>query len=88
MPLRTHPREVIAKPVGATRQEVQECQEDRSGVDNLAASREEHKLFNEYAVVWAAETNLAASHRARKLFDKYAAVLAAETLVAPTTIPT
>ena len=80
MPLRTHPREVMAKPVGAKpRQEVQKRQEDRSGVDDFAASHEVHKFFNNYAAVWAAETNFAASHEARKFFDKHAAVWAAET---------
>ena len=80
MPLRTHPREVMAKPVGARpRQEVQKCQEDRSGVDDFAASHEAHKFFHKYAAVWAAEANFAASHEAHKFFDKYAAVLAAET---------
>jgi len=39
LPLRTHPREVMVKPVGARpRQEVQKCQEDRSG--------EDYKLFD------------------------------------------
>ena len=47
MPLRTHPREVMVKPVGARpRQEVQKCQEDRSGVDDFAASHEAHKVFD------------------------------------------
>ena len=72
MPLRTHPREVMVKPVGARpRQEVQKCQEDRSGEDDFAESREAHKFFHKYAAVWAAEANFAASHEARKVFDKY-----------------
>ena len=72
MPLRTHPREVMAKPVGARpRQEVQKCQEDRSGVDDCAASHEVHKFFHKYAAVWAAEANFAASREVHKVFDKY-----------------
>ena len=72
MPLRTHPREVMAKPVGARpRQEVQKCQEDRSGVDDFAASHEVHKFFDKYAAVLAVETNFAARHEVHKVFDKY-----------------
>ena len=72
MPLRTHPREVMVKPVGARpRQEVQKCQEDRSGEDDFAASHEAHKFFDKHAAVLAAETNFAARHKARKVFDKY-----------------
>ena len=48
LPLRTRPLEVTAKPFGTRPR--QECQ-----TDNLAASREEHKLFNKYAAVVAAE---------------------------------
>ena len=55
MPLRTHPREVMVKPVGARpRQEVQKCQEDRSGEDDFAASHEVHKLFDYVKTVQAA----------------------------------
>ena len=78
MPLRTHPREVMAKPVGARpRQEVQKCQEDRSGVDDFAASHEAHKFFDKYAAVLAAETNFAARCEARKVFDYVKTVQAA-----------
>ena len=55
LPLRTHPREVMVKPVGARpRQEVQKCQENRSGEDDFAASHEVHKLFDYVKTVQAA----------------------------------